>query len=240
MTNLSSAILDPIMRADPVGPRITYYDDATGERIELSAATLANWAAKTGNLLRDELGAGPGARVAVLLPAHWQTAAVMFGVWWIGAEVLLESGGDADIALCTAERLDEADAAVAGTGGEVVVASLDPFGRPAADLPVGLTDYATAVRVHGDHLDPERSPGAALAGSSADEVLALCEKSAAATGLTSADRVWSANGWQTPARLIDNMLAVFAVGASLVQVGNPDPDRQARRRETEKVTRVLA
>ncbi|OQZ99752.1 TIGR03089 family protein [Mycolicibacter algericus DSM 45454] len=228
------------MRADPVGPRITYYDDATGERIELSAATLANWAAKTGNLLRDELGAGPGARVAVLLPAHWQTAAVLFGVWWIGAEVLLgDAAPDADIALCTADRLDEADAAVAATGGEVVMASLDPFGRPAPDLPVGVTDYATAVRVHGDHLDPERSPGAALAGSSADEVLALCEKSAAATGLTAADRVWSANDWQTPARLIDNMLAVFAVGASLVQVGNPDPDVQARRRESEKVTRAL-
>ncbi|AEF37019.1 TIGR03089 family protein [Mycolicibacter algericus] len=240
MTNLSSAILDPIMRADPAGPRITYYDDATGERIELSAATLANWAAKTGNLLRDELGAGPGARVAVLLPAHWQTAAVLFGAWWIGAEVLLgDAAPDADIALCTADRLDEADAAVAATGGEVVVASLDPFGKPAPDLPVGVTDYATAVRVHGDHLDPERSPGTALAGSSADEVLALCEKSAAATGLTAADRVWSANGWQTPARLIDNMLAVFAVGASLVQVGNPDPDVQARRRESEKVTRAL-
>ncbi len=56
------------MAADPVGPRITYYDDATGERIELSTVTLANWAAKTGNLLRDELGAGPGSRVAVLLP----------------------------------------------------------------------------------------------------------------------------------------------------------------------------
>lgn len=130
MTNLSSAILDPIMRADPAGPRITYYDDATGERIELSAATLANWAAKTGNLLRDELGAGPGARVAVLLPAHWQTAAVLFGAWWIGAEVLLgDAAPDADIALCTADRLDEADAAVAATGGEVVVASLDPFGK---------------------------------------------------------------------------------------------------------------
>ena len=60
LTTLSGAILDPMLRADPVGPRITYYDDATGERIELSAVTLANWAAKTGNLLRDELGAGPG------------------------------------------------------------------------------------------------------------------------------------------------------------------------------------
>lgn len=38
-----------MLRADSVGPRITYYDDATSERIELSAATLANWAAKTGN-----------------------------------------------------------------------------------------------------------------------------------------------------------------------------------------------
>jgi uncharacterized protein (TIGR03089 family) len=240
VTNLASAILDPIMRADPVGPRITYYDDASGERIELSAATLTNWAAKTGNLLRDELGAGAGSRVAVLLPAHWQTAAVLFGAWWIGAEVLLANpGGEADIALCTADLLDEADAAVSTTGGEVVVLSLDPFGRPAPDLPVGVTDYATAVRVHGDQIDPEPRPGPALEGSSADEVLALCEKSAAATSLTSSDRVWSANAWGTPAELIDNMLAVFAVGASLVQVAHPDPAAQQRRRDSEKVTRTL-
>ncbi|MDD7813457.1 TIGR03089 family protein [Mycobacterium sp. CSUR Q5927] len=229
-----------MMRADPVGPRITYYDDASAERIELSAATLANWAAKTGNLLRDELGAGTGSRIAVLLPAHWQTAAVLLGAWWIGAEVLLDApNGDADIALCTADRLDEADAAVATTGGEVVVLSLDPFGRPAPDLPVGVTDYATAVRVHGDQIDPEPRPGPALEGSSADEVLALCEKSAAATSLTSSDRVWSANAWATPAELIDNMLAVFAVGASLVQVANPDPGAQQRRRDSENVTRTL-
>ncbi|MEO6794922.1 MAG: TIGR03089 family protein [Mycobacterium sp.] len=228
------------MRADPVGPRITYYDDATGERIELSAATLANWAAKTGNLLRDELGAGPGSRIAVLLPAHWQTAAVLFGAWWIGAEVLpAESVGDADIALCTADRLGEADAAVAASGGEVVVLSLDPFGRSAPDLPVGVTDYATAVRVHGDQISPESGPGPALAGLSSAEVLASCATSAATTGLTSSDRVWSANGWDTPAGLVDNMLAVFAVGASLVQVDNPDPDVQDRRRSSEKVTRTL-
>ncbi|MGH3560324.1 MAG: TIGR03089 family protein, partial [Mycobacterium sp.] len=159
-----------MLRTDPVGPRITYYDDATGERIELSAATLANWAAKTGNLLRDEFGAGPASRVAVLLPAHWQTAAVLFGAWWIGAEVVLDDAG-ADVALCTAERLGEADTAV-GAGGEVAVLSLDPFGRPAADLPVGVTDYATTVRVHGDQIDPELHPGPALAGQSVDEVLA--------------------------------------------------------------------
>ncbi|MCV7350988.1 TIGR03089 family protein [Mycobacterium parmense] len=229
-----------MLRADPVGPRITYYDDATGERIELSAATLANWAAKTGNLLRDELGAGPGSRVAVLLPAHWQTAAVLFGVWWIGAEAVLGVGPAdpaADVALCTVERLDEADEAA--PGGEVAVLSLDAFGRPVAGLPVGVTDYATAVRVHGDQIVAEDHPGPALAGRSVDEVLADCESAAAARDLTAKDRVLSSASWSGPGELVDGLLAVLAVGASLVQVANPDPSALQRRMESEKVTRVL-
>ncbi|HEY2449449.1 MAG TPA: TIGR03089 family protein, partial [Mycobacterium sp.] len=208
-----------MLRADPVGPRITYYDDATGERIELSAVTLANWAAKTGNLLRDELGGGPASRVAVLLPAHWQTAAVLFGVWWIGAEAVLDSA-EADIALCTIDRLDDTDSTGAG---EVAVLSLDAFGRPVADLPVGVTDYATAVRVHGDQIVGERHPGPALAGRSVDQVLAACEKSATAKGLTATDRVLSTASWDTPDDVIEGLLTVLAVGGSLVQVANPDP-----------------
>jgi uncharacterized protein (TIGR03089 family) len=238
LTTLSGAILDPMLRADAVGPRITYYDDGSGERIELSAVTLANWAAKTGNLLRDELGAGPGSRVAILLPAHWQTAAVLFGVWWIGAEAVLDASGPADLALCTAERLDEADSSVE-PGGEVAVLSLDAFGRSAPDLPIGVTDYATAVRVHGDQIVAERHPGAALGGRSVDEILADCENSAAARGLTPKDRVLSSASWSGPAELVDGLLAVMAVGASLVQVANPDPAALQRRVETEKVTRVL-
>jgi len=235
LNTLAGAILDPMLRADPVGPRITYYDDATGERIELSAVTLANWAAKTANLLRDELGAGPASKVAILLPAHWQTAAVLLGVWWIGAEVVLD--GPADVALCTAERLDEADAAVAG--GEVAVLSLDPFGKPAPDLPIGVTDYATAVRVHGDQIIPEPVPGPALAGRSAAQILADCEAAAAARGLTPQDRVLSSASWDSPVELVDGLLAVLAVGASLVHVANPDPNSLQRKAETEKVTRIL-
>ncbi|HTI78662.1 MAG TPA: TIGR03089 family protein [Mycobacterium sp.] len=233
LTTLTSALLDPLMATDPMGPRITYYDDATGERIELSTVTLANWAAKTGNLLRDEMGAQPGSRVAVLLPAHWQTAAVLLGVWWIGAEAVL--AGEADIALCTAGRLPEADDAV-GVG-EIAVLSLDPFGKPAADLPVGITDYATAVRVHGDQISPERRPGPALAGRSAEEVLAAAQSSAAEQGFASRDRVMSTADWATPDDLTANLLAVFAAGASLVQVANPDAAVLDRRREMEKVTR---
>ena len=238
-----------MLRDDPVGPRITYYDDAvgaTGERIELSAVTLANWAAKTANLLRDELGAGPASRVAILLPAHWQTAAVLFGVWWVGAEVVLGHGAadPIDIALCTADRLDEAtESTESVAGGEVAVLSLDPFGRPAPDLPIGVTDYATAVRVHGDQIVPERHPGPALDGRSVDEILAECQRSATARGLTSGDRVLSSASWDRPGYLVDGLLSVMAVGASLVQVANPganpDPGARERRIESEKVTRVL-
>ncbi|WP_026356847.1 TIGR03089 family protein [Mycobacterium sp. 141] len=237
MTTLSAAVLDPLLASDPAGPRITYYDDATGERIELSAVTLANWAAKTANLLRDELGAGSGTRVAVLLPAHWQTVAVLFGIWWIGSEVSLGGGSDnpSDIALCTRDRLDEADDAVAG--GEVAVLSLDPFGRPADDLPLGVTDYATAVRVHGDQIVPERHPGSALAGRSVAEVLDAARNAAAAQGFTARDRVLSTAAWDTADDLVEHLLAVFVAGASLVQVTNPDPAALERRRSMEKVTR---
>ena len=138
-------------------------------------------------------------------------------------------------------RLDEADAAVSAavSGGEVAVLSLDPFGRPAPDLPIGVTDYATAVRVHGDQIVPEPRPGPALGGRSVDQVLADCQSSAAARGLTSSDRVLSGASWSGPAELVDGLLAIMAVGGSLVQVASADPAGQERRIETEKVTRVL-
>ena len=236
MTTLSSAVLDPLMAPTRSGPRITYYDDATGERIELSTVTLANWAAKTGNLLRDELGAGPGSRVAVLLPAHWQTAAVLFGIWWIGAEVVLG---------CTDGRHRAVHRRPARRGRRRrrrrARSRCCRWTRSASrpDLPVGVTDYATAVRVHGDQIVAERHPGPALDGRSVDEVLTACQKSAATRGLTAADRVLSTASWDRPDDVIGDLLAVLAVGASLVQVANPDPAALPRRIETEKVTRVL-
>jgi uncharacterized protein (TIGR03089 family) len=234
LRTISAALLDPLLSRDPVGPRITYYDDASGERIELSTVTLLNWAAKTANLLRDELGAGPGSRIAVLLPAHWQSAAVLLGIWYIGAEVVI-GAGEADVALCTADRF--ADAEIAVGPGEIAVLSLDPFGKPVADLPIGVTDYATSVRVHGDQIVPEAQPGPALDGRSADEILAAAADSAAAQGVTADDRVLSTARWDTPDELIANLLAVLAAGASLVLVANPQPSGLQRRRQTEKITR---
>ncbi|MBJ8338428.1 TIGR03089 family protein [Antrihabitans sp. YC3-6] len=229
-TTLTERLLDPILDRDPAGPRVTFYDDATGARIELSAITLANWAAKTANLIRDEFGLTPGARVAVLLPAHWQTAAVLLGAWWAGTEVVLEPDPDAELALVTPDRLDE----VADLP-EVAALSLDAFGRPVPDLPIGVTDYATSVRIHGDQFHPAGA-GAALDGWSVTEVAAAAKLSATEQGFTSADRVLSTTAWTTPTELIEGFVSVFSVGASLVQVANLDSAALERRVESERVT----
>ena len=115
--------------------------------------------------------------------------------------------------------------------------SLDAFGRPAPDLPIGVTDYATAVRVHGDQIVAEQHPGPALASRSVEQVLNACQKAAAATALTADDRVLSTASWSTADDVIDGLLSVLAVGGSLVYVANPDRAALPRRTETEKVTR---
>lgn len=82
---------------DPTRPRVTYYNDATGERIELSGSTLLRWVNKAGNWLQDEMDAGPGTTVGVDLPAdHWRTVAWILAVWAVGA-TLSPPGAEADV-----------------------------------------------------------------------------------------------------------------------------------------------
>lgn len=235
-SNLTQTVLDPILAADPAGPRITFYDDATGERVEVSAVTLANWAAKTANLLRDEFAFEVGGRVSVLLPAHWQTAAVLLGTWWAGGEVVLGADDSADVAMVAADRLAEAPDV-----DEVLALSLDAFGKAVPDLPIGMTDYATSVRVHGDQfrVSGGGSGASALDGRSVDEVLAAARTAADNRSWTAADRVLSTASWDTPDEIIEGLLSVLAAGASLVQVSNADEGKSERRIETEKVTSTL-
>src|SRR5262250_1034661 len=89
------SLFDALVAPDPTRPLLTWYDDGSGERTELSGATLANWVAKTANLLVDGAGLGPGDRALVLLPPHWQTAAVLLGCWSAGLSVILTSPPDA-------------------------------------------------------------------------------------------------------------------------------------------------
>jgi uncharacterized protein (TIGR03089 family) len=232
---LTAALLDPL-RTGPAAaqPLLTYYDDATGERIELSATTTANWAAKAANLLRDECDVEPGSRIALLLPAHWQTATALLAAWWCGAEVVADPT-DTDWVLCDADRVD---LALAGTpSGGVVALSLDAFGKGLTGLPDGVLDFATEVRLHGDEFSPWQPvpDGPALDGASVDEVLAAARDRAVELGVSAGDRVLSTLDWSGTG-LMDGLLAVLVAGASLVQVRNPDEAAMPRRATAEKTT----
>jgi uncharacterized protein (TIGR03089 family) len=231
---LTDDLLGPRLAADAAAPLVTYYDDSTGERIELSGTTLANWAAKTANLLRDECDVEPGARVAVLLPAHWQTLAVLLGAWWCGGEVVADPAG-ADVVCCDADRLDLALSA----GGVVVALSLHAFGKGLPGLPAGVVDYATEVRLHGDVFSPEGTGERVLDGADAAEVLTAARASAHTTGLTAGARVLSTRDWSVADGLVEVPLAVLAAGASLVQCRNVDPGALDRRADSERVTHRL-
>ena len=233
---LTDLLIDPILEANPSTPLITYYDDATGERVELSTITLMNWAAKTANLLRDEFGLAPGDRVCVLMPAHWQTVAVLLGAWWNGCEVLLEADPEAQLAVVTPDRLAEVDEI-----DEIAVCSLDAFGRAVPNLPPTMTDYASTVRVHGDHFTSQRisADAPALDGRTIGQVMENSLAVVDGLALTAEDRLLSQRGWGTTTQLAGALLGPLAAGASLVQVSNMDPSALERRMATEKVTRQL-
>lgn len=224
---ITDQLLGPVLRADPARPRITHYDDAAGSRVELSGATLANWAAKTANWLRDELDVQPGDTVAVLLPPHWQTAGVLLGAWWAGAQVT-GSAEDAQVALCGVDRIAEAEGA-----DEVAAVSLDALGMSIAVLPPGVRDYAGEVRVHGDTFNP------AGATPDAEKVVAAARARARQVGLGAGDRLLCTGGWDgaVPGELL---LAVLAADASLVQCTGADPAALADRAAAERVTITLS
>ena len=157
-TTVPSAFARAVV-ADPTRPLLTFYDDATGERTELSGTTLANWVAKTANLLVDGCALEPGTVAAIRLPAHWQTAAVLLGCWAAGLSVELDGTGSRVAAVCfaAADRLgelatDETFATLARGAGEVFGLALAPLAAPMRPPPPdGVLDYALEVRGQGDH-----------------------------------------------------------------------------------------
>ena len=133
-------------RTDGASPLLTFYDDATGDRTELSATTVANWVAKTANLLVDGLGAGRGDDVVVALPLHWQSVVVLAGCWAAGLTVRFD--GAADLAVC-------AEGGPRPASDELLVLSLRPMGAPLSSPDPDVTDYAAEVRSYADRFAGE-------------------------------------------------------------------------------------
>jgi uncharacterized protein (TIGR03089 family) len=228
--------------ADPARPLITWYDDATGDRSELSGATLANWVAKTANLLVDGCGLGPGDRAAVLLPPHWQTAAVLLGCWSAGV-VVIPAGtapGPVDVLFAASELLAQAEQWRAG---DRFALALAPLAAPLRTVPPGFADYVVEVRGYGDHFEgggPEGLGGGTITSDSQtgpDELAARSRARATELGIHGGDRVLVDAGVHgDPA---DWLLGPLLAGASIVLCKHLDVDRLADRVAAEKVTRVL-
>jgi uncharacterized protein (TIGR03089 family) len=242
-------LLTAALRREPAAPLITHYDDATGERVELSAITLDNWVAKTANLLQDEFDVGSGSTVAVALPVHWQTAAVLLAVWGCGAAVVDTATEDpdrldgVDVVLAAQDRLE----ALADAGAtELLGLSLHPLGMGMTGYAGPARDFALEVRAHGDQFFPYQSPDPAAPGLrigalelSLGGLTDAARELAGRLGLAAGDRILVDERTAVEAGPVAWLLAPLAAGASLVLCRNPVEDGLAHRAATERVTATL-
>lgn len=218
----------------PTRPLVTFYDDGSGERIELSGTTLANWVAKTANLLVDGSGLGPGDLAHVQLPAHWQTAAVLLGCWSAGLTVAgaRPAAGNATVAFTTVPMITTGDPLSYSCAADRFVLGLAPLGAPLRTAIPGWVDYIAEVRGHGDHFAGQAVARNAPAWLAADgstitqsELIDRARARAAELGLPPGGRALiDGDAYPEP---LDWLLPAIAVGASIVLCVRVDPSGQA-------------
>ncbi len=219
-----------LLAADASHPFVTYYDEATGERTELSAKSLANWVAKTHHLLTDELGLGVGDTALVALPAHWIAVPVLLGCLTAGLQLTMDD--DAAVAFVTAGSIDDAE-------GMLDVYAVDParaaLGFGTAPAPGGAQDYVASVRPQADAW-----AGVQLLAGPDDPCLPGLTRAQVverAGGLEDGARLLTTRDWDSPDDWIDTVLAPIAAGGSVVIVRNcPDDAVLERRASQERVT----
>ena len=238
---MTGSLLDESLSGDPGRPFVTYYDDRTGERVELSVTTLANWVAKTSGLLVDGLGVDRGDRLRLDLPRHWQRPVWALAAWQVGLVVdLVGDPAECRVAVCGPEGIDAALAAE-----DVVAVSLRPLGAPFAPgaLPSHVLDYAREVGGYADHFSGPGVDDASEAIRAQNVALTLAAARAEAVRLTTT--------WQLDRRgrlhvrepldplteLLATTLVPLAVDGSVVLTQPSDAtDSLATRTASERVT----
>jgi len=224
--------------SDAASPVVTYYDQSTGERIELSALTFDNWVAKTANLLCDELLVDDGDLVRLDLPLHWQSLVWLHASWAAGAAVEIgvaasDSASTPAVTVTTAARMNDA------VGDEIVVLSMRPLGLPCLEpLPSGVFDYALAVPGHGDRFSHSPIPGDGLALSidgaarRHDEITTL----AIEFGLAPHERVLRQGSFTTLDDVVQSWAAPIVEGGSVViVVADPADDAATAAQRLERI-----
>ncbi len=226
-----AAVLTAMLRSDPGRPRITCYDDANGERIELSGKTFANWVAKAANLLQDSGDVTVGNTVGLDLPAHWRSAYWAMAAWSVGCVVVVGTeAADADVVVTDSPGVA---AACATEGRYAVLVTLAALARANPATPEDVLDEAKELAGFGDRFDAWDTP-------EPDDPALVGDGEQAAYGQVVVRRDWP----QRPRVQVDDhdlgpalraMLSAWAADGSVLLVLNPAGD-QARRSAAENVT----
>jgi len=226
------------LAADPGRPLVTFYDERTGERAELSAVSAATWVAKTYFLLTDEVGVEAGDLAVVRLPMHYLHLVVLLGAWFAGMTLATNAGPGVRAAFAHRETdlndLRESEA--------VFALALQPWGQGyPADPPDGSTDFVAAVRPQPDAFAQVRPlADAAVAAASGVTRAQLGERAAgraAELGLGSGGRLLLRDDRTAPGDL-PTWLAPLAVGGSLVLVAGAADAAVERLSAVERVTAI--
>ncbi len=150
MTTFSD-VLTAQLRGDAGRPLVTFYDGATGERVELSVTTYANWIAKAASLLVEEHDLERGDTLRIDLPPHWLGAVFLGAAWLVGLTVTDDDAPDAVV--CGPDELT----LWSGRAGElpVLACSLLPMGVKFADpVPPDVHDVGIDIWSQPDSFIP--------------------------------------------------------------------------------------
>lgn len=149
-------VLAARLRHEPGRPLVTFYDDETGERVELSVTTYANWVAKAASLLVDEIGLERGDGLQIDLPPHWLGTVFLGAAWTAGLAVT--DSPDAAAVVCGPDTL--ALHAPTVSARSVLACSLLPLGVRFPDgVPAGVVDVGVDIWSQPDAFTPWDPPG---------------------------------------------------------------------------------
>ncbi|MDX2970996.1 TIGR03089 family protein [Kribbella solani] len=225
MSRILPELFAAAVRRDGGAPFLTHYDDASGERIELSAVTTANWVAKTANLLVDEYDLETGETVAIGLPPHWLGVVWALSAWSAGAGLTSGTGTLA---------ITGPDVAIRGERETIASALLPLGGRFREPLPDGVHDFGAEVYNHPDLFVPFDPP--TPTSPAYDE---LTHEDLIGTAEPVRDRILVTRTL-TDRDGLALLVGVISGGGSIVLCRNLDTSKLERRVADEKVDRVLS
>jgi uncharacterized protein (TIGR03089 family) len=227
---------------DLSSPFLTWYDDTSGARVELSMASLGNSIAKAAGHLRDELDIEPGDAVYLDLPVHWQRALWLGACWSARAVACISPASAAGARAAVTHRPDWLREQFADAAPDVTEVSLAPLWLPAREQP----DVFTPVDVQ-----QSDDPALLLADRrvlTAGEVMVHAADLADAWRLTAGGRLLAIDPVADP-RAADPAHALgdavgwlvalgvpLAATASVVLVANEDPVGRDQRMAAERAT----